>query len=130
MRRKQLILLIRALRPNQWIKNLILFATIIFNGQLFNWNYLLLTTGGFFIFCALSSSSYLFNDIVDLRLDRIHPQKKNRPLASGLLSLSLAIEVAFLLAMSGLISALFFNFMFFLVAASFTMLHVGYSLFL
>src|SRR3989338_11290565 len=128
MRRKQLILLIRALRPNQWIKNLILFATIIFNGQLFNWNYLLLTTGGFFIFCALSSSSYLFNDIVDLRFDRLYPLKKNRPLASGVLPVNRAAEMAFLLGFFGLIAALIISLSFFGVSLLFILLHIFYSL--
>ena len=58
---------IRALRPNQWIKNLVLFAAIIFTGELFTPYYFWMSALGFIIFCALSSSSYLFNDIIDLR---------------------------------------------------------------
>lgn len=120
---------IRALRPNQWIKNLILYAAIIFNGQLFNMTYLLLTTSGFVIFCTLSSASYLFNDIIDLRLDKLHPVKKKRPLASGLLPLTRAVEIAFLLALFGLVSAIILSPGFFFVAAAFVLLHIFYSLY-
>lgn len=118
-----------ALRPNQWVKNFILFATIIFNGKLFDGNYFILTIFGFFIFCAISSASYLFNDIIDLRLDRLHPEKRKRPLASGLLPLNMAAETAFLLAFFGLIASLFLSTVFFLVAISFISLHLLYSLF-
>ena len=120
--------IIRALRPNQWIKNLILFAAIIFTGQLFNPYYFWLTTLGFFVFSALSSSSYLFNDIIDLKFDRLHPVKKNRPLASGTLPLNRAAELAFLLAFFGLIASILISISFFMVSLMFILLHVFYSL--
>lgn len=119
-----------ALRPNQWIKNLILFATIIFNGKLFEWEYFLLTAQGFAIFCALSSASYLFNDIIDMRFDKLHPLKKTRPIASGRLTLSMASETAFILVLAGLISSLLLSPLFLSVGATFAALHVLYSLFL
>lgn len=128
MRKKTWLALFKALRPNQWIKNLILFAAVIFNGKIFTPSYLLLTGLGFIIFCVLSSASYLFNDIVDLRLDKLHPVKRKRPLASGLISLNIATEVAFLLILFGLISSLFLSTMFFVVAAAFVILHISYSL--
>jgi 4-hydroxybenzoate polyprenyltransferase len=76
----------------------------------------------------LSSSSYIFNDIIDVRFDKQHPVKKLRPLAAGKLSLSTAIELAFILGLFGLIGALFLSISFFLVAASFLLLHIFYSL--
>ena len=84
--------IIKALRPNQWIKNLILYSAIIFNGKLFDPSYFLLTSIGFVIFSALSSSSYLFNDIIDLKFDKLHPIKKKRPLAAGLIQLNHAAD--------------------------------------
>src|SRR3989344_9269388 len=114
--------IIRALRPNQWIKNLILFAAIIFTGQLFNPYYFWIVVKGFFIFSALSSASYLFNDIIDLRYDRLHPFKKNRPLASGKLPINKATEIAFLLGFFGLILALLISFSFFFVSLLFVLL--------
>ncbi len=127
MEKKNWIALIKALRPNQWVKNFILFAPIIFTGKLFDTQYFLLTSLGFIVFCAISSASYLFNDIIDLKFDKLHPDKKNRPLAAGLISLSLASETAFLLGFFGLIAALLLSTVFFLVAAAFSLLHLLYS---
>lgn len=128
---KQLFMnpLFRALRPNQWIKNLILYAAIIFNGQLFHPTYFLITTYAFIIFCSLSSASYLFNDIIDLNLDKKHPIKKNRPLAAGQLPLGKAVETAFLLALFGLVTAIILSPGFFFVAGTFVLIHICYSLF-
>ena len=118
----------KALRPNQWIKNGIIYAAIIFNGKLFDPVYFTITLLGTLIFCALSSASYLFNDIIDLKHDMVHPIKKNRPLASGLIPLPLAAEIAFLLTLLGLLSALLLSPLFFFTAAGFITLHVLYTL--
>ena len=120
--------IIKALRPNQWIKNLILYSAIIFNGKLFDPSYFLLTSIGFVIFSALSSSSYLFNDIIDLKFDKLHPIKKKRPLAAGLIQLNHAAEMAYLLTFFGLIAALFISVNFLFVAATFVLIHILYSL--
>lgn len=122
--------LLLALRPNQWVKNLILFAAIVFNGKLFDGKLFSLTVWGFIVFCAVSSASYLFNDIIDLKNDKSHPEKKLRPLAAGLINLNTAVETAFLLGLFGLIGSLFLSTSFFLIAASFTVLHILYSLYL
>ena len=81
MDKNKLKVLFLALRPNQWVKNLILFAAITFTGKLFDPNLFWLTFIGFIIFCVISSASYLFNDLIDLKFDKLHPDKKNRPLA-------------------------------------------------
>ena len=122
--------LILALRPNQWVKNLILFTAIIFTGKLFDSNLFFATFAGFIIFSALSSASYLFNDIMDLSYDKLHPEKKKRPLAAGLIPVNSAIETAFILAFFGLIAALFVNVIFFFIAVLFVLLHIVYTLFL
>ncbi|MBI3380273.1 UbiA prenyltransferase family protein [Candidatus Gottesmanbacteria bacterium] len=119
--------LLLALRPNQWVKNFILFAAIIFTGKLFDPRFFIMTFLGFLIFCAISSASYLFNDIIDLKFDKLHPDKKTRPLAAGLISLSLASEAAFLLGFFGLIAALLLSTVFFFVAAAFAIIHILYS---
>jgi decaprenyl-phosphate phosphoribosyltransferase len=123
------IALIKLIRPNQWIKNFILFSTVIFNGKLFDPIYLLATLSGFIIFCALSSASYIFNDIIDLKNDRKHPVKKNRPLASGQIKLNTASEIAFILGFFGLIASLVISPSFFFIAAAFVLLHIFYTLF-
>lgn len=124
---KRLPPIIIALRPNQWVKNFILFAAIIFNGRLFDINYLLLTVAGFVVFCAVSSASYLFNDIIDLPHDRNHPDKRKRPLAAGLIPVNTAAEVSFLLAFFGLIVALLLSPVFLLVTGCFALVHILYS---
>lgn len=88
---------LRLLRPKQYLKNLALFASMFFTGQLFNhfvfWNILL----GFISFCFLSSFTYIVNDISDLKKDRLHPFKRNRPISSGKLNVPEAVIIAALL---------------------------------
>lgn len=85
---------VRALRPRQWIKNLAVFAPLVFSGLLYNEDYLSKAFLAFFYFCAVSSSLYLVNDVVDLENDRKHPIKSNRPIASGKINPNLAFIVA------------------------------------
>ena len=73
----------RLLRPRQWIKNLAIFATVTFTGQLFNFEILQNVIYGFIIFCALSSAIYVINDIFDVKKDKLHPFKRFRPLPKG-----------------------------------------------
>src|SRR3989338_4342442 len=127
MDKNKLKVLFLALRPNQWVKNLILFAAITFTGKLFDPNLFWLTFIGFIIFCVISSASYLFNDLIDLKFDKLHPDKKNRPLAAGLISINVATELAFLLGLFGLIASLFLSIGFFFITLSFTLLHILYS---
>ena len=121
---------IRVLRVNQWLKNLIIFSAILFSGQLFNINLFVKSFWAFLIFCLLSSTSYVLNDIIDYRFDQKHPVKKNRPIASGLISIPEATFVVFILSMTSLILALFFSLPFFLLAFLFILLHFFYSLYL
>src|SRR5258706_8633103 len=86
-----------ALRPTQWLKNLILFAAITFNGRLFDSDLFLRVLTGFIAFCLLSSASYIVNDLRDLPLDKKHPVKKNRPLASGRVQKMEAVIAAIIL---------------------------------
>lgn len=122
--------MLKALRPQQWVKNLSLFASIIFTGQLFNLNLFLLSVLGFIVFCILSSASYLLNDIVDAPLDRLHPEKKHRPIASGALPSHRAFEIFAILSILGLVSAFLLSTSFFLISATFLILHILYSLYL
>lgn len=71
------------IRPEQWSKNLVLFAGLIFAGGLGEGALLRLAASGFLIFCGLSGATYVLNDLVDVRNDREHPDKRKRPLASG-----------------------------------------------
>ncbi len=88
---------IKLLRPTQWIKNAFLFAPIIFSKHLFDPAYLWRETLAFAGFCLVSSTVYIINDIVDREADKLHPLKRNRPLASGAISPTGALVVVVIL---------------------------------
>lgn len=81
--------LLRTMRPHQWVKNLFVLAPVVwwmFAEQRFDRGKLLLGLAGFACFSLLASAVYVLNDLVDVEADRAHPVKKNRPIASGLVS--------------------------------------------
>ena len=86
--------LIRAMRPHQWVKNLLVFVSLVFAHELGNEESVLRSMMAFAIFCLLSSSIYLLNDVVDREADRAHPRKKTRPIASGALPVGIALFAA------------------------------------
>lgn len=94
--------LIKAMRLRQWTKNGFVFFALIFDKQLFSPEPFLRTLLGFFLFCLISSAVYLLNDIADMGADRLHPQKKLRPLASGELPIGVAQGAAFILTLASL----------------------------
>jgi decaprenyl-phosphate phosphoribosyltransferase len=122
--------IIRLLRPRQWIKNFAIYGALLFSGLLFNASLFLIVTYGFIIFCALSSSIYIINDIFDIEKDRIHPFKKFRPLAHNDVSVQLAIGIASALAIGSLLISYALNPGFFLVCITFFVLHLSYSVLL
>ena len=94
--------LIRALRPQEWIKNLLVFAGVLFSGRLDQSGALGDAVVTFAAFCAISSAGYLFNDLRDREHDRHHPEKRDRPIASGAVAASTATVLAVLLALGAL----------------------------
>lgn len=121
---------LRALRANQWMKNFIVFTAIIFSGTLFEAQLFFQTLTAFFIYCLLSSTSYLLNDIIDYPYDIKHPVKKNRPIASGQISVHHATFLVFTLTIVSLLISLFVSLPFFFLALVFILLHFFYSLYL
>jgi len=97
--------LLVTLRPEQWTKNLVLFAGLLFAGGLGEGSLVRLAAAGFLVFCALSGATYILNDLVDVRSDRQHPDKRLRPLASGQLPVAPAGAAAVLLAAVALVWA-------------------------
>ncbi len=72
--------LLKTMRPRQWTKNAFVFAAIVFDGKLFHPTDFLRTLAGFALFCLISSTVYIFNDLLDAKADRQHPVKKIAPL--------------------------------------------------
>ena len=91
---------IAALRPHQWTKNLLVFAPLALSKHLLDLDALLRAALAFALFCGLSGTVYLINDVVDLERDRLHPKKRLRPLASGALSVGAARVGAIALGLS------------------------------
>ena len=94
--------MLRLLRPRQWVKNLLLFAALVFARQLFVPRSLALAGLAFVAFCLASSSVYVVNDLVDVERDREHREKRNRPIASGAVAPGSAAALAALLTLAAL----------------------------
>jgi len=116
-----------ALRPTQWLKNLVLFAALVFNGHLFSEFILIKVFFGFISFCLLSSASYLINDLKDLPYDKRHPVKKHRPIPSGRVTKITALFAIIILSFLGFAIAYSLSLPFFIIAFLFLLLHIAYS---
>jgi len=123
-----LIGLLKTARPRQWIKNLSLFAALFFSGLLFEPSYFLKVFWAFLIFTIITSSIYIFNDIIDAPQDKLHPFKKKRPIPSGVLPISLATFVSITGFFVGVILAWMTNPFFFVMILSYMALNFGYGL--
>ena len=119
--------ILKSARPTQWLKNFVVFAAILFAGDILDIDKLMTTLFAFFIFCSLSSAMYILNDIVDCEKDTQHPVKKLRPIAAGQLSRNVALSVFLLLVIFGLSASWFITFPFFLIAAGFILFNILYS---
>ena len=122
--------LIISARPRQWLKNLSLLTGLVFTGWLFLPEKLATALWAVFIFSLITSSVYIFNDIIDAPHDRLHPLKKNRPIASGVLSIPLALFAAIILASISMYLSLETSFFFFILGLLYIGLHFAYTLWL
>lgn len=100
---------LKLIRVKHYLKNFLIFLPIVFSGNLFKLNYLYKIIFGFLAFCFVCSIVYIINDIRDLEKDKLHPKKKNRPLASGSISKTQAFIVIAILLASAYICSLFIN---------------------
>ncbi len=126
-RRSTAFLLVRSLRPEQWIKNSFVFAGLIFGLELFNAAAVSRAVAAFVVFCALSGVVYVVNDILDREADRQHPLKARRPIASGALSPVVAGSAAAVLAAGALVAAFWLGVPFGVVAVAYLLLQFAYS---
>jgi 4-hydroxybenzoate polyprenyltransferase len=123
-----LIQIVKIIRPTHWIKNFALFAALIFSGGLFTKSIFLTVVIAFIVFSLAASAAYIFNDMLDARLDRLHPIKRFRPIASGQLPISLAATIMILFIVLALLIASNFSELFFLSVAGYIVLQILYSL--
>ncbi len=126
----KLINLIKLMRPWQWYKNLVVFIPMVFAGQLFNFDLWPITFGGFIFLCVISSISYILNDIVDIKKDRAHPDKRKRPIASGQVSVRQALVFATIWGLILLCWSYFMPFYFSLAALALFLSTSIYTLYL
>jgi 4-hydroxybenzoate polyprenyltransferase len=120
---------VRSLRPRQWVKNLFVFAGLVFAQRLFTpavWPAL----ATFVIFCALSGAVYLVNDVADREKDRLHPKKRERPIAAGRLAPAAAVGVAAVLVLLALVGAAWIARGLLIVSAAYAVLLTAYSVWL
>lgn len=126
---KLLFEILRLVRPRQWIKNFAVFAAILFGGELFDLLILQKVVIAFFVFCGLSSATYILNDIFDIKKDKMHPFKKFRPLAKEAVPIPLAIIIGIVLVIASLITAFYVTPAFFITCVIYLVIQFSYSLF-
>jgi len=119
--------LLISLRPEQWTKNLVVFAALLFGRQLFDPHAVALAVAAFAIFCGLSGVVYLINDVMDREADRRHPVKARRPIASGALDPRHAVAAAVAIGAVALAAAFWLGLQFGLVATVYLTLLGLYS---
>ena len=103
----KIIRIFELIRPKQWVKNLFVFAPILFAGKLMDLPMLLTNILAFASFCCISSSVYVLNDIIDVESDRVHKKKRYRPIAAGYVSIKQAkILFVFLIVLTAVLSSM------------------------
>ena len=104
-----MISIIKLIRPQQWVKNFFIFLPLFFDGKILEFNRLLGVIVMFFVFSLAASGVYCFNDIHDIELDKLHPYKKNRPVASGAISKSQAYSLMLFCVIASFLLMFFYN---------------------
>jgi 4-hydroxybenzoate polyprenyltransferase len=119
--------MVRTVRPHQWMKNVFVLAPVVFAKELFDWELLVRAGGAFFVFCLLAGAVYTINDIVDAPSDRIHPVKRHRPIAAGIVPINVAKGLAVLLFVVAMAGALYGPPLFALVGFLYFVQNIAYS---
>jgi decaprenyl-phosphate phosphoribosyltransferase len=120
---------LQLIRPYQWIKNLFIVAPMFFSFKIDLHNLTLILIG-IIIFSLTASAVYIFNDIYDVKEDRLHPKKKYRPVASGKVSIRSAFVLSIFLLVISLISAWFINKYFFYILIIYLLMNIFYTIWL
>lgn len=117
------------MRPQQWVKNGVIFAALVFDRQL-GWSHIeatLRTLAGFIIFCVISGIVYIINDLADIEADRQHPDKRKRPIASGELPIPIALGGVIILGVITLPISFWLSPGFGVVALAYFLLNLAYT---
>ncbi|MCX8064688.1 MAG: decaprenyl-phosphate phosphoribosyltransferase [Candidatus Hydrogenedentes bacterium] len=124
----KILSIIKLLRIYQWTKNLLVFAALVFAGELIDIPALIKTIIAFVAFCLSASSAYILNDIIDIERDRLHPEKSQRPIPKGDISILFAIILIALLSMIAIALSFYLGIRFFIILCVYVFLTVSYSL--
>jgi len=128
---KKMVYFLLSLRPKQWVaKNILIFAAMIFSLHIFETVYIFRSLLAFCIFSLIAGSIYVFNDIIDREKDRLHPEKRNRPIASGKLDPALAAWLAGILLASSMGASYFLSREFFIITSIYVIQNILYSFYL
>lgn len=122
--------ILNLIRPTHYIKNLFVLLPLFFSAQITNNQLLYNALVAFFSFCLISSSVYVFNDIYDASEDRIHPEKKNRPIASRVISVPFALSIDVVFTIAGLSLAFLINYQVLFVLIIYKLINILYTLIL
>jgi 4-hydroxybenzoate polyprenyltransferase len=125
---KKIFELLRLMRPYQWVKNGFVFTGLLFGHAWQDPHLVAQVMVAFIAFCLVSSAIYTINDIVDLEQDKQHPKKSERPLASGLVSISSAVMLAALLGTLGLSMAYVAAPAVLSIVVAYALMNIAYSL--
>lgn len=115
------------MRLRQWTKNVFVLAALVFDLKLRDPDALIRSVAGFFLFCLISSVVYIINDVMDIDADRQHPVKRNRPIASGKLSVSFAVTAAIILLLFTLAISYWLSLGFFIILSAYFLINLAYS---
>lgn len=119
--------LLSTMRPKQWVKNLFVVAPLVFARRVSDLDSVILTVAAVAIFCMVSSSVYILNDLQDIEKDRAHPKKRARPLPAGTLPTRVAWRAFAVLAAGSLSAGFFLSVQFGLATAAYLVMNIGYS---
>ena len=125
--------LLLGMRPKQWPKNLFVFVALVFTNQIPTslhdprWRIVGIASAAFGLFCLVSGSIYLLNDVFDREQDRLHPQKRKRPIASGALPWQMAIAASIAFGIGGVGAGFLINSKFGAVILGYLLLQVAYT---
>ena len=122
--------LLISMRPKQWVKNVFIFAPMIFSLHMFQLDFIKRSLLAFFLFSLITGGIYIFNDILDREKDRLHPQKKNRPIAAGQVSIVSAGIFSTLLLAAVLLLTATINRDFLYISLFYIFINILYSMFL